>query len=84
MFSYDYCEIFKNSFFYRTPSVAAFKYCFKAIRASRLITKKSFYLVALAYLLINWIMFPIGSAVSTSDNDQVKAAGKDYMNVKPA
>ena len=28
-------------------------------------------------------MFTIGQAVSTSDNDQVKAAGKDYMNVKP-
>ena len=25
MFFYDYCEIFKNSFLYRTPLVAAFK-----------------------------------------------------------
>ena len=28
-------------------------------------------------------MFTIGQAVSTSDNDQVKAAGKNYVNVKP-
>ena len=28
-------------------------------------------------------MFTIGLAVSTSDNDQVKAAGKDCVNVKP-
>ena len=28
-------------------------------------------------------MFTIGQAVSTSDNDQVKAAGKDYVNMKP-
>ena len=28
-------------------------------------------------------MFTIGQAVSTSDNDQVKPAGKDYVNVKP-
>ena len=27
-------------------------------------------------------MFTIGWTVSTSDNDQVKAAGKDYGNVK--
>ena len=24
VFCYEFCEIFKNSFFYRTPSVAAF------------------------------------------------------------
>ena len=29
-------------------------------------------------------MFTIEQAVSTSDNDQVKRAGKDYVNVKPA
>ena len=45
--------------------------------------KKGFYSVALASLLITWIMFAIGQAVSTSDNDQVKTAGKDYLNVKP-
>ena len=28
-------------------------------------------------------MFTIGYAVSASENDQVKAAGKDYVNVKP-
>ena len=28
-------------------------------------------------------MFTIGQAVFTSDNDQVKPAGKDYLNVKP-
>ena len=28
-------------------------------------------------------MFTIRQAVSTSDNDQVKAAKKNYMNVKP-
>ena len=28
-------------------------------------------------------MLAIGYAVSTSDNDQVKAAGKDYANAKP-
>ena len=28
-------------------------------------------------------MFTIELANSTSDNDQVKAAGKDYVNVKP-
>ena len=28
-------------------------------------------------------MFTIGLAVSTSDNDQAKAAGKDHVNVKP-
>ena len=28
-------------------------------------------------------MFTIGLALSISDNDQVEAAGKDYMNVKP-
>ena len=37
---------------------------------------------ALASLLITFI-FTIGSAISTSDNNQVKAAGKDYVNVKP-
>ena len=33
--------------------------------------------------LITWNMFTTGQAVSTSDNDQVKAAGKDYVNLKP-
>ena len=28
-------------------------------------------------------MFTIGCAVPTSDNGQVKPAGKDYLNVKP-
>ena len=28
-------------------------------------------------------MLTIGWADSTSDNDQVKPAGKDYLNVKP-
>ena len=28
-------------------------------------------------------MFRIGYIVSTSDNDQVQAAGKDYADVKP-
>ena len=28
-------------------------------------------------------MFKIELALSTSDNDQVKTAGKDYVNVKP-
>ena len=28
-------------------------------------------------------MFTIGLAVPASDNDQVKAPGKDYVNVKP-
>ena len=28
-------------------------------------------------------MFTIGLAISTSDNDQVEPAGKDYLNVKP-
>ena len=28
-------------------------------------------------------MFTISSAVSTSDNDQAKPAGKDYLNVNP-
>ena len=27
-------------------------------------------------------MFTIGQAVYTSDNDQVKPTGKDYVNVK--
>ena len=45
--------------------------------------KKDFYSVALASLLITWNMFRIGWAVSTSGNNQVKAAGKDYVNVKP-
>ena len=27
-------------------------------------------------------MFTIGQAVSTSENDQVKPAGKDYVNMK--
>ena len=45
--------------------------------------KKDFYQVALASLLITWNIFTIEQAISTSDNDQVKAAGKDYVNVKP-
>ena len=28
-------------------------------------------------------MFTIGQEFSTSENDQVKPAGKDYVNVKP-
>ena len=28
-------------------------------------------------------MFTIGLAISTSDNDQVEPAGKDYLDVKP-
>ena len=28
-------------------------------------------------------MFVIGPVVSTSENNQVKPAGKDYVNVKP-
>ena len=28
-------------------------------------------------------MFTFGQAVSTSDDNQVKPAGKEYMNVKP-
>ena len=28
-------------------------------------------------------MFAVGLAVCTSDNDQVKPVGKDYVNVKP-
>ena len=28
-------------------------------------------------------MLTIGEAVSTSDNDQISVAGKDYVNVKP-
>ena len=38
----------------------------------------------MASLLITWIIFTIGFAVSTSDNDQVKRAGIGYFNVKPA
>ena len=45
--------------------------------------KKGFLQVALASLLITWNMFTIGQDVSTSDNDQVKGAGKDYVMVKP-
>ena len=45
--------------------------------------KNDFYEVALGSLLIAWIMFAIGQTVSTSDNDQVKPGGKDYVNVKP-
>ena len=45
--------------------------------------KNDFYEVALGSLLITWIMFAIGQTVSTSDNDQVKPGGKDYVNVKP-
>ena len=45
--------------------------------------KKEFLLIALASLLITWNMFTIGYAVSTSDNDQVKTVGKDYVNMKP-
>ena len=41
-------------------------------------SKKCFYYVAIASLLIIWNMFTIGYAASTSDNDQVKASGKDY------
>ena len=44
--------------------------------------KKSFYYVALNSLLITWIIFTIGEPVSNSDNDQVKPAGKDYVNLK--
>ena len=43
--------------------------------------KKDFYLVALASLLITWIMLTIREAVSTSDNDQVRTAGKYYVNM---
>ena len=45
--------------------------------------KKDFYAVALAFIFITWNMFKIGWAVSNSNNDQVKTAGKDYVNVKP-
>ena len=33
--------------------------------------------------LITCNMVTTGLTVSTSDNDQVKAAGKDYVNLKP-
>ena len=46
--------------------------------------KKGFCQVALASLLITWNIFITGQTVSTNDNDQVKAAGKDYVNVNPA
>ena len=29
------------------------------------------------------LMFPVGQAVSTTRNDQVKPVGKDYASVKP-
>ena len=45
--------------------------------------KKDFYSAVLASLLITWDIFTIEWAVSTCDNDQVKAAGKYYVNVKP-
>ena len=43
---------------------------------------KGLYYAALASLLITWILFINGYAVSTSDNDQVQPAGKDYVNEK--
>ena len=45
--------------------------------------KKGFCKVVLASLLITWIMLAAGQALSTSDNNQVKTVGKDYVNVKP-
>ena len=43
--------------------------------------KKDFYEVAPASSLITWNIFTIRLAVSTSDNDQVKAAGKNYVKI---
>ena len=39
--------------------------------------------VALASFSVTWNMFTIAGAVSTNGSDQVKEAGKDYVNVKP-
>ena len=44
---------------------------------------KGVYYVVLASLLLTWVMFTIDYAVATSDNDWVKPAEKDYVNVKP-
>ena len=41
VFSCEYCEIFKNSFFYRTPPVAASR----DIQASYITPKRKFYFV---------------------------------------
>ena len=38
--------------------------------------KKGLYEVAMVSLLIIWNIFTVGQAVSTSDNDKVKAAGR--------
>ena len=53
-----------------------FKVMFETCQNFTMKNKKGFYLVALASLLITWIMFTIGPAVSTSGNDQVKQLGK--------
>ena len=50
---------------------------FKICQNFTMKNKKSFYSVALAFLSITWNMLTIGQAASTSDNDLVKAAGKD-------
>lgn len=35
----------------------------------------------MASLMIIWNKFTIGNAASTSDNDQVKVGGKDYVKL---
>ena len=60
-----------------------FKVIFETCQNFTMKKKKAFDQVALGSLLITLIMLSIGQAVSTSDNDQVKPVGKDYVDVKP-
>ena len=45
--------------------------------------KEKLLLSCSGYFVITWNMVTIGEVVSASDNDQVKATEKDYVNVKP-
>ena len=73
----------QTAFFIEHLPWLLFKAMFETCQNFTMKNEKGFYYVALASLLITWIMPTIEQAVSTSDNDQVKPAGKDYFNVKP-
>ena len=61
-----------------------FKAMFDTCQNFTMKNEKDFYYVALASLMITWIMFTIGQAALTIDSDQVKPAGKGFLNVKPS
>ena len=62
-------------------TLGAIKSCLKPERTGPITMKnKKGYFIASS--LINWNMFMVRQTVST-DNHQVKAAGKDYVYVKP-